>query len=89
EKLSAKMDNLQHLETSADASKKDKTAALKEIKKIKATLTELKDWERDVLFPLAQQQIDLDLDDGVKVNYNKFKTDKGLALKKVTGLTGK
>jgi hypothetical protein len=36
-------------------------------------LKELHAWERDVLLPLAQQRIELDLDDGVKVNYLKFK----------------
>ena len=34
---------------------------------------------------LTDEDIEIDLDDGVKVNYNKF----GNALKKVTGLTGK
>jgi len=37
----------------------------------------------EILFPLAVQQIEIDLDDGVKVNYNKF----GVALKKVPGLS--
>jgi len=88
-KLRAKLENLQHLETSSDASKAEKNKAVKEITRLKKVLTELDDWERDVLYPLATQQIALDLDDGVKVNYNKLKADKGLALKKVTGLTGK
>ena len=29
-------------------------------------------WEQDALLPLAQQRIELDLDDGVKVNYFKL-----------------
>ncbi len=37
----------------------------------------------EILYPLAVQQIEIDLDDGVKVNYNKF----GVALKKVPGLS--
>ncbi len=82
-KLSAKLENLQHLEASSDASKKDKTAALKEIKSIKSTLIELDKWEKDTLFPLAQQQLEIDLDDGVKANYPKF----GNALKKIPGLS--
>ena len=41
------------------------------------------DYERDILFPLAQQQIEIDLDDGVKHNYPLF----GKALKKVAGLS--
>lgn len=44
---------------------------------------ELTDWERDVIYPLANERIDIDLDDGVKVNYNKFPH----ALAKVTGLS--
>jgi hypothetical protein len=36
-------------------------------------------------YPLAIQQIQIDLDDGVKANYQKF----GLALKKIPGLEAK
>jgi hypothetical protein len=36
-----------------------------------------------VLYPLATKQVEIDLDDGVKVNYPKF----GHALKKITGLS--
>jgi len=42
-------------------------------------------YERDVLFPLVNQRIEIDLDDGVKVNYPKF----GVALKKIPGLEAK
>jgi len=30
------------------------------------------DWERNVILPLAQQIFEIDLDDGVEVNYIKF-----------------
>ena len=40
-------------------------------------------YERDILYPLATRNIEIDLDDGVKVNYPKF----GKALKKVPGLS--
>ena len=43
------------------------------IGKIDKMLKELRGWERDVLPPLAQQRIELELDDGVKVNDLKFK----------------
>ena len=46
-------------------------------------IDELNAWEHDVLYPLATQRIEIDLDDGVKVNYPKF----GNALKKVPGLS--
>ncbi len=45
-------------------------------------LEELRVYERDVLFPLAAQRIEIDLDDGVKVNYARF----GSALAKIPGL---
>jgi hypothetical protein len=45
-------------------------------------LLELDEYEHDVLYPLATQQIHIDLDDGVKANYPKF----GAALKKIPGL---
>ena len=49
---------------------------------MKKTLVELDDYERETLYPLATQQVALDLDDGVKVNYVKL----GAALKKIPGL---
>ena len=48
-------------------------------------LTEQDDYERDTLDPLATEQLQIDLDDGVKVNYLKF----GAALKKIVGLDAK
>ena len=84
-KLSASMDSHQNTLNREDISKSAKTKAAKEFDKLKKVLKELDDYERDVLFPLASEKVEIDLDDGVKVNYNKF----GKALKKVTGLTGK
>jgi type II restriction/modification system DNA methylase subunit YeeA len=84
-KISAKKDNLEDISSSPSSSQKDKTKAIKEIEKLKKVISELEDYERDILYPLATQQIEIDLDDGVKVNYNKF----GKALKKIPGLTGK
>ena len=46
-------------------------------------VAEVEQWERDVLYPLSQQHVEIDLDDGVKVNYKKF----GRALVKVQGLS--
>ena len=81
-KLTAHKNHLEAVSISASASQAEKTKALKEIEKINKTIAELEDYERDVLYPLATQQIDIDLDDGVKVNYPKF----GAALKKIPGL---
>ncbi len=82
-KLTARLDNLNQISISASAEQKVKTRALKDIEKIKKVLDEIDEYEHDVLYPLATQQIEIDLDDGVKVNYPKF----GKALKKVAGLS--
>lgn len=54
----------------------------KEADRLRNMLLELDAYEHDVLYPLATQNIDIDLDDGVKANYPKF----GAALKKILGL---
>jgi type II restriction/modification system DNA methylase subunit YeeA len=51
---------------------RDRTAARKEAEKITKVLKDCQAWEQDSLLPLAQQRIELDLDDGVKVNYLKL-----------------
>lgn len=53
--------------------------------KYRATIEELNGWEHDVIFPLAQKHVVLDLDEGVKKNYGKAEF-KG-ALRKVAGLS--
>lgn len=83
-KLEARIDHLAHAEATAESAR-EKTAARKEADKLKKALKECRDWERDTVLPLAQQRIDLDLDDGVKANYPKF---PGL-LAKIPGLEGK
>jgi len=69
----------------ASVSQREKTKALKEIDKLKKMIYEMEGYERDVLYPLATEQLEIDLDDGVKVNYNKL----GKALEKIPGLTAK
>lgn len=54
----------------------------KEADGLRKVLAELSDYEHDVLYPLATQQISLDLDEGVKVNYPKFYP----AVRKIVGL---
>ena len=49
-----------------------------------AFVNEVTDYERDILYPLATERKEIDLDDGVKVNYLKF----GKALKDI-GLKAK
>ncbi|MCT7523175.1 BREX-1 system adenine-specific DNA-methyltransferase PglX [Aliarcobacter cryaerophilus] len=81
-KLEATRENLEAVSIKSDASGSEKTKALKEIENIKKMIKELREFEKDVLYPLATEKIEIDLDDGVKVNYPKF----GSALKKIVGL---
>ena len=55
-----------------DLSPRDKVAASKEIDNLQKMIDDCKTYER-TLFTLATQKISMDLDDGVKVNYQKFK----------------
>lgn len=81
-KLEATKENLEAVSIKSDATGSEKTKALKEIENIKKMIKELKEYEKDILYPLATEKIEIDLDDGVKVNYPKF----GNALKKIVGL---
>ncbi|KYH45390.1 restriction endonuclease [Branchiibius sp. NY16-3462-2] len=54
----------------------------KEGDRLRKILVELNEYEHDTLYPKASENVIIDLDDGVKVNYPKF----GAALKKITGL---
>ena len=82
-KLSARRAHLEQLRISAATPAADKTRALKEIDGIDKTLAELTAYENEILYPLATQQVKIDLDDGVKVNYAKF----GKALRRIPGLS--
>lgn len=84
-KIRTRIEHLERENNRADLGNAEKARNLKKIDKYTAQLTELEDYERDILFPLAQQKIAIDLDDGVKVNYIKF----GPALKKISGLEAK
>ena len=84
-KLEGERGRLEKLSDDLSASQGQRTKALKEMAIIAKQIDELNEWERDVVFPLAQAKIEIDLDDGVKANYPKF----GAALKKVPGLEAK
>jgi hypothetical protein len=81
-KLRARRANLDQVAASTLSTLKEQTAARKESEQIRKMLLELEEWEQSVLYPLATEQIAIDLDDGVKANYPKF----GAALKKIVGL---
>jgi len=71
-KLEARLVKLGLDQLNDDLSTRERTAARKEAEKITKVLKECQAWEQDALLPLAQQRIELDLDDGVKVNYLKL-----------------
>lgn len=81
-KLAAHRVTQTSLSINPDETPARKAKALKEIDLVSRQITEIDDWERGILFPLASQRLEIDLDDGVKVNYPKF----GAALKPIKGL---
>ena len=85
EKLTTEKERQAAISINPASSQGDKTRALKETERLARVLAELEGYERDVLYPLATQQVQIDLDDGVKVNYLKF----GDALKRIPGLAAK
>lgn len=78
-KCGNQLTQLQHVSQDPTLPANQITRAVKEMAKLKKVIRELEDYERDTLYPLATRQIEIDLDDGVKVNYDKL--DK--ALKKI------
>lgn len=82
EKLNAHKAHQESISRNPGASQSEKTKALKEVEWVKKMLAELKEYEDEILYPLAMQKIAIDLDDGVKVNYAKF----GKALREIKGL---
>ncbi len=81
-KLEAERARLEKLSDDLNATQSQRTKALKDIAVVSKQLDELNEWEREVVFPLAQAKIEIDLDDGVKRNYPLF----GAALKPIKGL---
>ena len=82
-KLLSRKDNYEQIGISASSSQKEKIKALKMIDKINKAIDEVNEYEREVLYPLAGRNIEIDLDDGVKHNYPLF----GSALKKMPRLS--
>jgi type II restriction/modification system DNA methylase subunit YeeA len=84
-KLTTEKNRQEAISISASAPQVEKTKALKEIEKINKMIAEMEEYEREVLYPLATEQRNIDLDGGVKANYTKL----GAALKKIPGLDAK
>jgi hypothetical protein len=83
EKLTLQRKQYEHIENNGKPAEQNK--ARKEIDKIDIKLADCKQYEIEILYPLASERIALDLDDGVLVNYNKL----GKALAEVAGLNDK
>jgi hypothetical protein len=81
-KLEGEREKLEKLSDDPTATQTQRTRALKDVATVAKQIAELEEWERDVIFPLAQAKIEIDLDDGVKRNYPLF----GAALKPIKGL---
>jgi hypothetical protein len=71
-KLEAAKQTQTMLSLREDISAREKTLAIKETDKYEAMLKDCRDYAK-TLFTIATQKINIDLDDGVKVNYQKFK----------------
>ena len=71
-KLEAAKQTQTMLSLREDISAREKTLAIKETDKYEAMLKDCRDYAK-TLFTLATQKINIDLDDGVKANYQKFK----------------
>jgi type II restriction/modification system DNA methylase subunit YeeA len=84
-KLRAKVSQLEHQLNAANLSERDKMLTRKEIDRLQEVITELELWDAKVLLPLAEKRIEIDLDDGVKVNYVKFSG----AVRNIPGLAAK
>lgn len=84
--LQTKIDNQLDvaMQIGADESKSSsaRVRANKDAVKYAKVKKELDEYEKNVLYPLSTERIEIDLDDGVKANYKKF----GTALRKVAAL---
>lgn len=81
-KLEVERTRLEKLAADPTAPQGQSTKAQKDIGAVIKQIAELTEWERDVVYPVAQKKIAINLDDGVKRNYPLFvgalKTIKGL-----------
>ncbi|WP_286910865.1 BREX-1 system adenine-specific DNA-methyltransferase PglX [Clostridium sp. UBA1652] len=74
-KYESEINRLQLVVDSEEYTAKDRTAAKKKIDRISKQLEECKEYDQVVAY-LANEKISIDLDDGVKVNYDKFQDVK-------------
>lgn len=81
-KLETERGRLEKLADDPTATQSQRAKALKDVGVLIKQIDELTAWERDVVYPLAQKRMPIDLDNGVKRNYPLF----GSALKPIKGL---
>lgn len=81
-KLEVERARLEKLAVDPAATPAQQTKGQKETATVIKQIAELTEWEREVVYPMAQQKIAIDLDDGVKRNYPLFSG----ALKPIKGL---
>lgn len=72
-KIESNSENLQRIADDESNSNAERTKATKDITKSNKILDEIIQFDRTALTRFAQDGIEIDLDDGVKVNYCKFK----------------
>ncbi len=84
-KIRAKSQQLEHQLGAGSLNERDKMLTRKDIERLKDVLPELEAWEAKVILPLAEKRMEIDLDDGVKVNYLKFSS----AVRSIPGLAAK
>jgi len=71
-KLEQKLRSLAAVIDDTSSTQSEKTKARKRYAQLQKYLAEIDLWEQETVYPLAQKRIEIDLDDGVKVNYRKF-----------------
>ncbi|MBE2993763.1 BREX-1 system adenine-specific DNA-methyltransferase PglX [Sphingomonas sp. CFBP 13603] len=81
-KLEVERTRLEKLAIDSAATPAQQTKAQKEAGTVIKQIAELTEWERDVVYPMAQKKNPIDLNDGVKRNYPLFAG----ALKPIKGL---
>ena len=72
-KLEAKLADARRVALDERSSAKERKEAQKEITRIEKALKELRAFDNEALSHYAAQSVEIDLDDGVKVNYCRFK----------------
>ncbi|WP_431299401.1 BREX-1 system adenine-specific DNA-methyltransferase PglX [Tabrizicola sp. BL-A-41-H6] len=72
DRLEAGLRSAKALEINLEASPAERNRAKRDIDRFTKQIAEVTEWERDTLYPLVIERVQIDLDDGVKRNYPKF-----------------